>query len=198
MVTCDAGERWKWSLDLGTNTASPYPLIESEKGTCNELKRGGNLMFVCEIVHVDSTTDARSMMGGKGSGVTSKRQHYLPRKYSEGALARLDRRYRDARHMLAAIEQMKADQGDAPLSFVKLRLIQRTAHLDALLITEEARLAKGENVDLARYLATLQTFVRLASTLGLERRARKVVTLRDYVAARSVVPASTPEAEAPE
>lgn len=119
-------------------------------------------------------------MGGKGSGVSTKRSH-LPRRYSEGALARLDRRFRQPKQMFAAIAQMTQDQGDESLSFVKLRLIQRTAHLDALLIQQETLLMKGEAVNIAQYLANAQLYLRYATTLGLERRAKTVRSLREYL-----------------
>lgn len=137
--------------------------------------------MLLEIARLASAVDGVAVMGGRGSGVTAKRKHKLPRKYSEGALARLDRRYREPKMLFAAIEQMKADHGDEPLSFVKLRVIQRTAHLDALLIAQEARLAKGDSIDVSQYLANAQVFLRFASTIGLERRARTVRSLRDVL-----------------
>jgi len=48
----------------------------------------------------------------------------------------------------------------------------------------EAKLAMGQQIDLAEHVAISSTLVRLASRLGLSRVAREVPDLQDYLAAR--------------
>jgi DNA-binding MurR/RpiR family transcriptional regulator len=54
----------------------------------------------------------------------------------------------------------------------------------------EARLAMGETVDLAEHCTISSTLVRLATRLGINRHARVITPLRDYLEAKAGAPAA--------
>ena len=54
----------------------------------------------------------------------------------------------------------------------------------------EARLAMGETIDLAEHCSISSTLVRLATRLGINRAAKLVTPLRDYLEAKVVPPPS--------
>ncbi len=87
------------------------------------------------------------------------------------------RRYRD----VAA--QIVADMGGIErCSEARLQLIRRFAAAAVLAEQLEARLARGENIDVSEFSVLASTAVRIPQRLGLERRAKNVVpSLRDYV-----------------
>lgn len=118
-------------------------------------------------------------MGGKGSGITKKRRR-LPRKRREGALARLDGRAAEVRFVRHGVEAIAADRGgEDQVSFLARRTAERTMHLDALLMRDEAALAAGQPVDLERYLSGSTTWLRYVQALGLSRVARRVTSLAE-------------------
>ncbi len=69
---------------------------------------------------------------------------------------------------------------------VRAQLIRRFAALAVQAETMEARLALGQPIDLGEHALISSTLVRLASRLGIERRAKDITPhLRDYLAARA-------------
>ena len=63
-------------------------------------------------------------------------------------------------------------------------MVRRAAVLVTMLGDVEARWAGGEQIDPAGYRATVDALRRLLLALGLERRAKAVPSLNDYLAAR--------------
>jgi hypothetical protein len=88
------------------------------------------------------------------------------------------RRYRD---ICAAIA---TDQGGAErLSETRLQLIRRFAAAACLAEAMEARLANGEQIDLAEHAQLASTLVRIAQRIGIDRLPRDVTqTLSQYLA----------------
>jgi hypothetical protein len=64
------------------------------------------------------------------------------------------------------------------------------AALAVLAESIEARLAMGETVDLAEHCTISSTLVRLATRLGINRHARVITPLRDYLEAKAGAPAA--------
>ena len=124
-------------------------------------------------------------MGGKGSGITAKHRHKLPRIWSDGAVAKLDRRFRDARQLRAGTEQILADRGhtgDGPAPTLLLRrLAQRTTFFDVLLARDEVELMAGRSIDMQRYLATAAAWLKMATQIGLDRVAGPALSLREQL-----------------
>jgi hypothetical protein len=87
------------------------------------------------------------------------------------------RRFRD---IAAAIV---ADQaGPEACSEARLQLIRRFAAAAVLAEAMEARLANGEQIDIAEHSLLSSTLVRLAQRIGINRVARNVTpTLDDYL-----------------
>lgn len=91
------------------------------------------------------------------------------------------RRYHD---ICAAIA---ADQGGADrMSEARLQLVRRFAAAAVLAEQMEARLARGEKIDVGQHAHLSSTLCRLAQRIGLKRVARDVTpTLHEYMATRT-------------
>jgi hypothetical protein len=87
------------------------------------------------------------------------------------------RRYRDL------VAQIAIDQGGVDrCSETRMQLIRRFASGAVLAEELEARLARGENVDISEYALLSSTLVRLANRIGIERVARDISpTLSDIL-----------------
>jgi len=97
--------------------------------------------------------------------------------YTEQEKLAIARRYRDL------VAQIAIDQGGADrCSETRMQLIRRFASGAVLAEELEARLARGEPVDIAEHALLSSTLVRLAQRIGLERRAKPVLpTVKDYL-----------------
>jgi hypothetical protein len=85
--------------------------------------------------------------------------------------------------------------GDAQMSEARRQLIRRFAALAVLAENMEARLAMGETIDLAEHCTISSTLVRLTTRLGLNRHARMIPSLADYLASpefRNSLPENDP------
>ncbi len=91
------------------------------------------------------------------------------------------RRYHD---ICAAIA---TDQGGADrMSEARLQLVRRFAAAAVLAEQMEARLARGEEIDVGQHAHLSSTLCRLAQRIGLKRVARDVTpTLHEYMATRT-------------
>jgi hypothetical protein len=102
----------------------------------------------------------------------------------------IDGRSAVARRYADIIAALVADAGgESEISEARRQLIRRFAALAVLAENLEARLAMGEAIDLAEHALISSTLVRLASRLGINRHARTVPTLRDYLALKADSPA---------
>jgi hypothetical protein len=93
------------------------------------------------------------------------------------------RRYRDV------VGAILADQGgEDRCSESRRQLIRRFAAAAVLAEQLEARLANGEQIDIAEHATLSSTLVRLASRIGIDRVPRDVTpSLREYLAATQTV-----------
>jgi hypothetical protein len=93
------------------------------------------------------------------------------------------RRYRD---IAAAIVQ---DMGGADrCSEARLQLIRRFAAAACIAEEMEAKLARGEAIDIHQHTYLCSTLTRIVQRIGINRRARTVVPdLRDYLEGRAQV-----------
>jgi len=133
-------------------------------------------------------------VGGKRSGV-SRKSGQLPKVYRDGwQLSRRDRRRAELRAHFRMADAVLADSGDAP-TVLRTRVTHRAVHLDALLQRLEGDLADGKAVDVATYLSGCQAFLRYAAALGLERRAKRLPGVVEYLAAKAADGAAAPPGE---
>jgi hypothetical protein len=93
----------------------------------------------------------------------------------------IGRRYKDL------TSQMVADQGGRDrCSEARLQLIRRFAACAVLAEVLEGKLATGAAIDVAEHALLSSTLVRLASRIGIDRRAKTIVPdLRDYLEGRA-------------
>lgn len=99
-------------------------------------------------------------------------------------LDHLDGRTAAARRARELIDAIELDLGGADrLSEGSRQLVQRAAILGTFIESCEARWLGGTAVDLADYLAAINSQRRVLATLGLERRAREVApSVSEYIA----------------
>jgi hypothetical protein len=76
-----------------------------------------------------------------------------------------------------------ADQGGADqCSEIRLQLVRRFAAAAVLAEQLESRLANGEQIDIQEHALLCSTLARLASRIGIDRRAKNITpTLSDYL-----------------
>jgi hypothetical protein len=114
------------------------------------------------------------------SRITNGHAAMLPGVKGTSAMAR---RFKDI------ASQIVADQaGLTECSEVRLQLIRRFAASAVLAEAQEARLANGEKIDVARHALLCSTLTRLAQRIGIDRRSKIIgdTTLQDYLTARTI------------
>lgn len=91
------------------------------------------------------------------------------------------RRYRDI------VAQIVIDQvGVDLIAEARLQLIRRFSACAVLAGTMEAALANGESIDITQHAQLASSMVRVASRIGINRRAREIVpTLAQYLASKA-------------
>jgi hypothetical protein len=91
------------------------------------------------------------------------------------------RRYRDI------LRALMADQGGADhCSESRKQLVRRFAAAAFLAEQLEARLAYGDDIDIATHALLASTQVRIAQCIGIDRSAKKTTpSLRQYLAAKT-------------
>jgi hypothetical protein len=75
-----------------------------------------------------------------------------------------------------------SDQGGLDnMSELRLHLCKRAAAVNTLIEQMEARIVAGEPIDQDKYVSLIQASIRLSNTLGLNRKAKAVPDLDDYL-----------------
>jgi hypothetical protein len=120
-------------------------------------------------------------------GVSQKLLSKLPADYSADWLERLDKRTKIWRAVLLRIQKLEEDAGGAEnLTHAKRSLCRRAAFLELLCETQELRFTAGQPADVGAYTQAFNSMQGAYKTLGcLERRAKPVSRLSDYLAAKS-------------
>jgi hypothetical protein len=100
---------------------------------------------------------------------------------------------------LAAATAVAAFQGGAArMTEARMQLARRFAAQSVMAEELEAALARGENVEVEQHALISSTLVRLASRLGMDRRAHKIVPdLADYVDVKANEPRPAPGTSTP-
>lgn len=108
----------------------------------------------------------------------------------------VDGRSAQARRYQDLVASLVSDAGgNAQMSEARRQLIRRFAALAVCAEGLEAKLANGEEIDLAEHCQISSTLVRLATRLGINRHAKVVAPLKDYLSAKAeIIP---PAAELP-
>lgn len=115
-------------------------------------------------------------------GKSTKLLAALPDSYSADWIGKLDKRTRVARAVLDRIAELESDAGGSEsLSAARRSLIRHAAWLDAVVESHELRLASGQQIDTGAYTQALNSLLGLYRLLGLERRAKKTLSLREVM-----------------
>jgi len=113
------------------------------------------------------------------------KQKRITAKYEPGFLQRLDRRTEIAKILNTAYDEVTSDMGGIEnLSHSQLALAERFVFLEYVLRTLEDRIVnepKHAAALLGRWIQGLNSFIGLAKTIGLERRAKKIECLQTYI-----------------
>src|SRR5260221_6256544 len=119
--------------------------------------------------------------------VTAPRKHKARSRITNGRsiLDGIDWRTGIARRYTDLVAAVCSDQGGADrMSEAKLQLARRFAALAVQAEQLETRLANGEAINVVEYSQLTSTLVRVVTRLGIERRAKPVPTLAEYLAAK--------------
>jgi hypothetical protein len=113
----------------------------------------------------------------------------VPKKFARDLLARGDGRARHIKDLRGRFGRIVQDLGGPDeLSAIELERAQRLAHVEHWLgrIESAARERGAASLPaslMQQYMALLYASLRLGDSLGVKRRARKVESLADYIAA---------------
>ena len=107
----------------------------------------------------------------------------IPATYTPDFMERLDRRTVLGKAVSQRFEAVANDCGGLDsLAHVKIGLIKRFLWFECILEGIELQLAAGEQIDIGTYTQLANTWLGLARTLGLERKARPVRRLHEHLA----------------
>lgn len=114
------------------------------------------------------------------------KQTEIPQKYSHDWLEKLDGRTAIAKAVNERYHALTQDLGGADrLSYQRQSLCKRAIYLEAIIETQEAALSRGEEVDQGKLTQATNTLIGLLKTIGLDRVARDVPDLAEYLKARA-------------
>jgi hypothetical protein len=137
-------------------------------GTTAEGREKATRKKSCRSLLAPSKPQFRSKLTNQGT--------LLPEVDGRSALAR---RFRDI------VAQLAADQGGADrLSEARLQLLRRFAAAAVLAEELEGKLARGQTIDLAEHALLSSTLVRIAQRIGIDRRAKTIPSLNEYLASK--------------
>lgn len=106
-----------------------------------------------------------------------------PSKYCKTWLNDLDGRTEIAKIMRERYQSFTNDLGGADrLSYAQRSLVERALWLEYWLASQERELASGGEFDVSRWVQAANSLQGIMSKLGLERIAREVTSLREYLA----------------
>lgn len=99
----------------------------------------------------------------------------LPAKYEPDFLERLDARMAIAQTIRARVAAIESDMGGAEtLSHARRSLARRAAWLEAIIESDEQRLAFGAQIDVGVHAQALNSLLGIFRHLGLDRRQKPV------------------------
>ncbi len=106
----------------------------------------------------------------------------VPDSYSNDWIEKLDGRYAIAKIVNDRLQALEADLGGrSALSYQQQSLCRRAIFMEAVIEQQEAKLARGEEVDQGKLTQAVNSLIGLLKTLGLHRVARDVPTLNEWM-----------------
>ena len=108
-----------------------------------------------------------------------------PERFSQGWLAELDGRTGVAQVMRERYTAFTDDLGGIEnLSYQQRSLVERSLWLEYWLADQERKLATGEDFNIGQWVQAANSLQGLLSKLGLQRVAKDVPDIAEYLAAR--------------
>ena len=109
------------------------------------------------------------------------------KKFTTGWLLELDKRTALAQVMLERYRAFTDDLGGADnLTYGQRSLVERVLHLEYWLALQERALIEGADFDVGKWVQATNSLQGILSKLGLERQAKGVTSLKEYLHAREV------------
>jgi len=119
------------------------------------------------------------------AGRQSNKTTELPDAYQESFLDNLDGRFKRAKVLKARLSLLMDDLGGInSLSYQKRSLCKRAIFLESVISDWERDLAVGNEVDLGKHTQALNSLLGLFRQLGLDRRAKDIQSLQEYLVAK--------------
>lgn len=111
----------------------------------------------------------------------------IPAAYSADWLERLDGRTRIAQAVNQRYQALTSDLGN-DLSYQRRSLCKQVVWVEAVIEQQHAALARGEEIDHGRLTNYINTLIGLLKTVGLDRKAKDVPDLHEYLQQRKANP----------
>jgi hypothetical protein len=109
-----------------------------------------------------------------------------PSKFNTGWLSELDGRTAIAQEMRERFRAFSDDLGGADtLSYAKRSLVERALWLEFWLAQQEQALAGGSDFDVGKWTQAANALQGILSKLGLDRRAKDLPSLNEYLARKA-------------
>jgi hypothetical protein len=109
-----------------------------------------------------------------------------PKKFNTGWLSELDGRTAIAQEMRERFRAFTDDLGGAEtLSYAKRSLVERALWLEFWLAQQEQALAGGSDFDVGKWVQAANGLQGILSKLGLDRQAKDVPSLNEYLARKA-------------
>jgi hypothetical protein len=104
-----------------------------------------------------------------------ERSSKVPSKYEYNFLFKLDKRMDITRELLSKYEQITLDLGGSEsLSYLKDSLVQRFLFLEVWLERTEKDLLAGREVDIGKWVQSINSIQGLIAKLGIERKPKDI------------------------
>ena len=109
----------------------------------------------------------------------------LPAEFRPRFLDALDGRTQTAKVLRQRLTEIQGDLGgEGSLSYAKRSLARRAVWLESWIETQEVKAADGDEIAIGQQVQAVNSLIGLLKTLGLERKAKDVPSLQQYLAQR--------------
>jgi hypothetical protein len=116
----------------------------------------------------------------------------LPADYTADFMERLDQRTVLGKAVVARFTAVVSDLGgEDNITTVKRSLARRFTWFEVMLEGMECRMAAGEQIDIGAWTQLTNSWLGIARMLGLERKAKRVRSLRERWDAKPIAEAGT-------
>ena len=119
------------------------------------------------------------------NGTNIAKNSPVPDRFRSGWLEALDGRLSLARDLRERFDAVCSDLGGIDrLSYMQRSLVERSLWLEYWLASQERELAGGKDFDVGKWVQAANSLQGIYSKLGLQRQARDVPSLAEYLAKR--------------